>query len=112
MVVENSTETASIVLPLLAFLYVLAMLFYEKHFANRSVLTDEERLTRLARTRCCSEYDLFTESAQNWRFSKQKIDADFKTYLIDGFLPHYIRAFVRKHQNEIDKGSSKAGERE
>jgi len=102
MVVENATNPASIVLPLLTFLYVLALLFYEKHFASRTALTDEERLSRLARKRCCSEYDLFLESAQTWRFSKQKIDADFKSYLIDGFLPHYIRAFVRKHQNEID----------
>ena len=102
MVVENTINPASILLPLLTFLYVLALLFYEKHFASRTALTDEERLARLARKRCCSEYDLFMESALIWRFSKEKIDADFKTYLTDGFLPHYIRAFVRKHQNEID----------
>ena len=50
-----------------------------------------------------NEYDLFTQSAENWSVSRHRIEEDFKRYMADQVMPHYAKDFVRKNQAHIDK---------
>lgn len=58
---------------------------------------------KIARVTGNSEYDVFCKSAENWPVSQFKIDQDFKTYLCNQEVPHYVNDFVRKNKKHIDE---------
>jgi len=58
---------------------------------------------KIARVTSNSEYDVFCKSAENWPISKAKIDQDFKRYLYNQEVPHYVNDFVRKNKKHIDE---------
>lgn len=85
---------------LLVFLAVL--LYFEilrrldKYWANRTPLSDEERLWNHARNQGISEHEVFRRAATGWSLGPQTADLDFKTYLKTDILPHYVRDYLRK----------------
>jgi len=60
-------------------------------------------LYKIARLTGKSEYDVFCKSAEEWPVSRARIDQDFKRYLIDQNVPHYVNDFVRKNKKHIDE---------
>ena len=65
-------------------------------------MADDEFLARLALHRETSEYRLFHRAAANWNVSGQRVEDDFKAYLLEGVMPHYVRDYVRrKRESEV-----------
>ena len=63
-------------------------------------------LYKISRVTGHSEYDVFCKSAEDWpvaRISKEKIDADFKSYLGHNAVPPYVNHFVRENKHHIDE---------
>ena len=85
-----------ILLPLAAFFYIEFLKHMNQKFAARRPVSDEEYLAMEARAKSMSEYDIFHIAARTWRISKMRVDDDFRDYLIRGFLPHYVRDYVRR----------------
>jgi hypothetical protein len=84
-------------------LYLLAAIVYfevmrrlDRYWANRTPLTDEERLWNHARNQAISEHEVFKRAAATWTLGPQTADADFSDYLKTGIMPHYVRDYLRK----------------
>ena len=81
---------------LAAVVYFEVMRRLDRYWANRTPLTDEERLWNHARTKGISEHDVFTLAAATWTLGPSTADADFNDYLKTGCMPHYVRDYLRK----------------
>ncbi len=77
-------------------LYFEVMRRLDKYWANRTPLSDEERLWNHARNQGISEHEVFKRAAAGWSRNPEIADADFKAYLKSGILPHYVRDYLRK----------------
>lgn len=84
-------------------LYLLAALLYfevmrrlDRYWANKTPLSDEERLWNHARKQGISEYEVFKRAAATWSLASDHAEADFHAYLKIGILPHYVRDYLRK----------------
>ncbi len=84
-------------------LFILAALLYfelmrrlDKYWANRTPLSDEERLWNHARNQGISEYEVFKRAAATWTLNPEIAHLDFNAYLKAGILPHYVRDYLRK----------------
>lgn len=87
----------NVVFPILfLILYNIIIIYARRHEEKRKSLTDMDLLYNIARKRNCSEYDIFVMAAEIWRFSKNKIENDFREYLRSQHIPHYVKDFVRK----------------
>jgi hypothetical protein len=73
-----------------ASLYVI-----EAKLRKRKKKEDSELLFDIARRNRCSEYDIFISAARKWAIPEERIDEDFKAYLLEDVMPFYVRAFVR-----------------
>jgi hypothetical protein len=89
-------EWRQIVLPLAAVVYLYILWRLEKWQLKRWKYTDSDRLAILARSRGCSEYDIFILSARHWSVTEKKVYEDFKDYVTKGDMPYYARDYVRK----------------
>jgi len=71
---------------------------------------DSEILFALARVNGTSEFEQFRRAAGRWRISERQVENDFKWYLWQGDLPHYVRDHLRRareHDPELpEKGIS------
>jgi hypothetical protein len=85
-----------ILFPLAALGYFHLMRYLDNRFANRTPLSDEEYLTHMARSQSVSEYDIFCLASQQWHVPRERIDEDFKDYLVNDLMPYYVKDFVRK----------------
>jgi hypothetical protein len=81
---------------LVALLYFEVMRRLDKIWAEKTPLSDEERLWNHARNQGISEYEVFRRAAATWSLSQEHADADFHAYLKTETLPHYVRDYVRK----------------
>lgn len=72
----------------------------DNRWAKRTPLTDEEILSHYAKSRMISEFDVFELAAPNWSIGPAAVEEDFKTYLQQGILPHYVRDFIRRLREE------------
>ena len=90
----------------LAFIFAVVLYVLLKRYANRKQagrrLEDAEFLAQLAVQCKCSEYDLFHACGRDWHLAPSRIERDFKTYLQDQRLPHYVRDFIRKTRDMPD----------
>ena len=84
-------------------LVILAALFYfelmrrlDKYWANKTPLSDEERLWNHARNQGISEHEVFKRAAATWTLNPEIANADFNAYLKTEILPHYVRDYLRK----------------
>lgn len=91
-------KPGTIVFLLLAIAYVLGRKTIETYERRNRQISDEEYLASMAVNRKCSEYDLFLLAAERWHVSTSQVENDFKQYLIQGELPHYLRDFVRNNR--------------
>jgi hypothetical protein len=85
-----------LIYPLAALAYFELLRRLDRHWTRRRPLTDEEILGYYAKTNAISEYEVFQRAAQNWSVTPAEVEADFKTYLQNGLMPHYVRDFIRK----------------
>ncbi|MFH1134480.1 MAG: hypothetical protein V1816_00190 [Pseudomonadota bacterium] len=81
----------------IAFIYVVNM--YAQRLEKRRFISDDEFLWRFARINNCSEYDVFLLAIEDWSISGTQVEADFRDYLLQGDIPHYVRHFIRKHKD-------------
>lgn len=90
-----------------ALVYIIVMHHldrYEKRIRSRKPATDGECLARMARKRGCGEFDIFRASTENWNIPESKIEDDFRDYLLRGWLPYYVRDYIRRNKTEIANG--------
>jgi hypothetical protein len=84
----------------LALVYALLKIYFEKRLAPLDDVGDERHLADLAFTCGCSVFDLFRLAGAQWNFSEQKIDADFRRYLMADVVPPYVSAYLREHRQQ------------
>ena len=89
---------------LLAVVYVVVKKYIERIERRKRPRSDEELLSALSSDRGCSEYELFHLAGNQWHRSAGLIEEDFKKYLTDGFLPPYVRDYIRKNKPGRLKG--------
>lgn len=85
-----------VVYPLIAVSYFQLMRYLDRRYARKKPFTDQEYLVNLARFSECSEFDIFKEAATYWHVHGDRVDADFRHYLMTETLPYYVTDFVRK----------------
>jgi hypothetical protein len=93
---ESDFHWFMLLAPLAALVYFELMRRIDRYWANRTPLSDEERLWNHARNQGISEHDVFERAAGGWSLGSGTADADFKVYLQSGDLPHYVRDYLRK----------------
>jgi hypothetical protein len=81
---------------LAALLYFELMRRLDRYWANRTPLSDEERLWNHARNQGISEHEVFKRAAATWTLDPEIANSDFNAYLKEGNLPHYVRDYLRK----------------
>ncbi len=91
---DNLSEWKTIIFMLIAFLCVLLIKLISK--GPKQPPGDQEYISKMARKRGCSEFDIFYLSAEEWHISKKRIEYDFKEYLLYEYVPYYVKDFVRK----------------
>ena len=101
MLNEFLMEIQPVLFMVLVGLFFVYAFRLERSVVKKRPLTDADYLAILARKHHCSEYDIFSISAEDWRFSKAKVDSDFKNYLLHDNMPYYVKEFVKKHKGEI-----------
>lgn len=90
-------------------LRIFAAKFYNAFFRRSEAPKEDKPLSmefylyKIARLTGKSEYDVFCKSAEEWPVSQARIEQDFKRYLIDQDVPHYVNDFVRKNKIHIDE---------
>ena len=89
-----------LILPLVVLAYFELLRRLDNRWARHTPLSDEEILTYFARSKAISEYDVFGLAAPNWSVNPAEVEADFKAYLQEGILPHYVRDFIRRLRKE------------
>jgi len=89
-----------LIIPLVVMAYFELLRRLDNHWAQRTPVTDEEILSYFARSRAISEFEVFKMAAPNWSVNPAGVDSDFKAYLQEGVLPHYVRDFIRKLRKE------------
>jgi hypothetical protein len=81
---------------LAALLYFEVMRRLDRYWANRTPLSDEERLWNHARNQGISEHEVFRRAAATWTLSPEIAESDFNDYLKSDTMPHYVRDYLRK----------------
>lgn len=86
----------------------VGVLFQKLHALNKRKIHDqpviiEDYLYKIARITGKSEYDVFCKSAEAWPITQEKIEQDFKAYLLHQRVPYYVVDFVRKNKRHIDQ---------
>ena len=94
-------EWKMILLPMAAFLYIGLLRHLDLRQAARRSVTDEEYLAAMARRRAISEYELFHVASKTWRIPKARVEDDFKRYVTEGAMPHYVRDLVRRAREDL-----------
>lgn len=102
-------EWKMILLPIAAFLYIGFLKHLDFKYAARRTVTDEEYLAAAARSRSTSEYDLFHAAAGTWHITARQVEDDFRRYVTEGDMPHYVRDYVRRMREEMGALNPPAG---
>ncbi len=94
-------DTGFVAAVTLVVLLLLGTRLWERRENARRDPLDSELLLILARTEGTSEFEQFRRAAGTWNLSEQRVEDDFKRYLWQGDLPHYVRDHLRRAR-EID----------
>lgn len=86
--------------PLMAVFYFQFVKYMDMRWSSKRPLSDEERFSHSARQQGLSEYQLFFVAAERWRVPRERVEADFKDYLINGNLAYYVKDHVRLLKRE------------
>lgn len=87
----------------LALAYGLLKIYFEKHLAPLDDVGEDRRLADLAFASGCSVFDLFKAAGEVWHFSSTKIGDDFRQYLREGHVPHYVEEYVHRDHRASDR---------
>lgn len=99
---ELFTNWPSLLLILIALVYILVIQNVCKKDASPRKLSEAELLTKLARMGPHNEYDIFHLAAQDWNIPQNHINQDFRNYLLWDLIPYYVNSYLRKIA--IEKG--------
>ena len=80
----------------LALLYGALKIYLERRLAPLDAVGEDGDLSDVAFSTGCSVFELFQQAGEAWHFSGAKIDNDFKSYLNTGFIPGYVRLFIKQ----------------
>lgn len=83
--------------------YFQIVRYMDMRWSRSHELTDNEFLTRLAEAKGKSEYEIFFMAAESWRRQNSQIEADFRTYLLQGQIPYYVKDYIRRIKAELLK---------
>jgi hypothetical protein len=86
--------------PLMAVCYFQFVKYMDTRWSRKRPFSEEEILSYNARRRGLSEYQMFFIAAERWRVPQQRVEADFRDYLINGNLAYYVKDHVRALKNE------------
>lgn len=75
-----------------------------ERWVKRKKHEDTDLLITRARSEGRSEYDIFVESAATWGLSERQVDEDFRRYLHEGVVPHYVRHALRARTEQDGNG--------
>ena len=89
--------------PLMVVCYFQFIRYMDMRWSTSRQLTDDEFLARLAEAKGKSEYEVFFLAAESWRRPTGQVEADFKTYLLQGQLPYYVIDYIRRAKAELLK---------
>lgn len=87
----------------IALAYAVLKIYFEKRLAPLDAAGDERQLAEVAFASGCSVYELFNTAGSIWNFSAEKIEGDFKQYLLQGDMPPYLKEYVRRHLDTSDR---------
>ena len=87
--------------PLMVVGYFQLMRYMDMRWSRKRPLTEDELLSRLAKMKGKSEYEVFFLAAESWRRTTVQIEADFKRFLLDGQIPYYVKDYVRKGKGDL-----------
>ena len=87
---------------LVGYLFWVFYLKYKKE-SQADLLAIENSLYKISLATGQTEYELFYKSAEGWSVPGDRIDEDFKRYMVDQVLPYYARDFIRKNHEHIDE---------
>jgi hypothetical protein len=96
---------------LIAVSYFELMHYLSRRYVRKTPLSDYEILMNLSRIMGCSEFDIFGEAAKMWNLSADRVQEDFKSYLLADEIPHYVTDFLRKYGRDIVLKSQRPGNR-
>jgi hypothetical protein len=57
-----------------------------------------------------TEYELFVIASKEWSIAEARIDDDFRDFIGASILPYYVKDFIRKNHDHIDKSLRKEKE--
>jgi hypothetical protein len=111
MASELFTVCKDLVFPLIIAFILFAipytiMLWSQKISEKRDSYNFEACLSGLARKLNCSEHGIFCLAGDIWDIPGNRIDDDFKTYLLCNSVPYYVRDFVRRNISQVLSQSS------
>ena len=87
----------------IAVVYAVLKVYLEKRWAGLDAVGDDPDLTNLAFSSGRSAYEVFQAAGPRWNVASRQIDTDFRTYLKDGSMPHYVRDYLRRHRQRGDR---------
>lgn len=90
------TGTGSLAIVLWGVGYLAVMHILARRESRPRRLTEAELLVKLARMGPLTEHDMFHRAAGDWNVSRQQVEEDFKTYLLEERLPYYVNAYLRQ----------------
>jgi hypothetical protein len=103
MLGQFTNGVGTICIMLLAGVALRFMFHWNKTYYSDKPVTMVDYVYKIARITGKSEYDVFLKSAEEWPIAKEKIDEDFKAYLMQQSAPYYVRDFVRRNKQHIDE---------
>ena len=83
-------------------LFLKLMCMAHSRYGGYRRLDTEEYLSKMARIKHCSVYDLFLLAAREWRIDRSHVEADFTKYLFEDHIPYYVVDLVRRNRTELD----------
>lgn len=88
---------------LIALGYAVMKVWLERRWASQDAVGDAHELANLAFSSGQSVYALFQAAGTKWNVAPKQVDNDFKQYLTDGQIPHYMRDDLRRHISNGDR---------
>lgn len=93
----------TILFVVIGLIYVVLKIYLEKRLAPLDAVGDERELSDLAFANGNSVYEVFKTAGSNWNLPAEKPEDDFKKYLQQGTIPHYVRDYLRRQLKPGDR---------
>ena len=98
---ESPTHRVFFMMLIILVVATVAVCVLERR-VSRQKQSDVDHLYYLSRQRGGSEYDIFFEAGGVWHIPEQSIENDFKRFLLQGDIPHYVRHYLRTQEKKKD----------